>query len=29
VILVGKGGFDAEEGGRSMDIEVDFNICIS
>jgi len=25
---VGKGGFDAEEGSRSMDVEVDFNVCI-
>lgn len=28
MILVGKGGFDAEEGSRSMDVEVDFNVCI-
>jgi len=25
---VGKEGFDAEEGSRSMDVEVDFNVCI-
>lgn len=28
MILVGKKGFDAEEGGRSIDVEVDFNVCI-